>query len=103
MPREERAFRIVQASPTRHWPALNAAPFRRWASDFAGALLPGHALLPGPVEGHGVFVVENLVAIAGKLGQVSGVDGVLDDDPAVQCKKVDLGLRCARVGHGGLL
>jgi phytanoyl-CoA hydroxylase len=42
-PREERTFRIVQASPTRHWPALNESRFRHWAIEFGSALL-GHPL-----------------------------------------------------------
>ncbi len=37
--REERRFRIVQSSPTRLWPEINAAPFRRWAVAFGSALL----------------------------------------------------------------
>ena len=37
--REERRFRIVQSSPTRLWPELDAAPFRRWAVAFGSALL----------------------------------------------------------------
>jgi ectoine hydroxylase-related dioxygenase (phytanoyl-CoA dioxygenase family) len=38
-PREARAFKIVQASPTRLWPDLNESRFRRWAIEFAGALM----------------------------------------------------------------
>lgn len=38
-PREARAFRIVQASPTRLWPDLNESRFRQWAIEFAGALM----------------------------------------------------------------
>ncbi|MDA1077217.1 MAG: phytanoyl-CoA dioxygenase family protein [Proteobacteria bacterium] len=38
-PREARAFKIVQASPTRYWPEINESPFRAWAIDFGGALL----------------------------------------------------------------
>ncbi len=38
-PRDAREFKIVQASPTRHWPELHAARFRTWAIEFAGALL----------------------------------------------------------------
>jgi ectoine hydroxylase-related dioxygenase (phytanoyl-CoA dioxygenase family) len=39
-PRDEREFRIVQASPTHVWPERFAdAPFRRWAIDFASALM----------------------------------------------------------------
>jgi phytanoyl-CoA hydroxylase len=38
-PREQREFRIVQASPTWHWPEFNDAPFRHWAIAFGGALL----------------------------------------------------------------
>jgi len=38
-PREARAFRIVQSSPTRLWPELNESRFRQWAIDFAGALM----------------------------------------------------------------
>lgn len=39
VPRDQRAFRIVQASPTRHWPELNEAKFRHWAVRFAGELM----------------------------------------------------------------
>lgn len=38
-PRESRKFRIVQAGPTRHWPELNESRFRRWAIEYAGALM----------------------------------------------------------------
>ena len=38
-PREQREFKIVQASPTRYWPEINDSPFRKWAIEFAGALL----------------------------------------------------------------
>lgn len=38
-PREARDFRIVQASPTRHWPEFNDAPLRHWAIAFGGALM----------------------------------------------------------------
>ena len=38
-PREARPFRIVQASPTRIWPDLDDSRFRRWAIEFAGALM----------------------------------------------------------------
>ena len=38
-PREKRAFKIVQSSPTRHWPELNQAVFRTWAVAFASTLL----------------------------------------------------------------
>lgn len=38
-PREARRFRIVQASPTRHWPEINDSRFRKWAIDYAGALM----------------------------------------------------------------
>jgi ectoine hydroxylase-related dioxygenase (phytanoyl-CoA dioxygenase family) len=38
-PREQRAFRIVQSSPTRHWPEFNDARFRAWAIEFASALM----------------------------------------------------------------
>ena len=38
--REEREFKIVQASPTMWWPAeFASAPFRTWAVEFAGALM----------------------------------------------------------------
>jgi phytanoyl-CoA hydroxylase len=37
--RGERAFRIVQSSPTRLAPELAGEPFRRWATAFASALL----------------------------------------------------------------
>jgi len=42
-PREARAFKIVQSSPTRHWPETNDAQFRRWAIEFGSALM-GKAL-----------------------------------------------------------
>ena len=42
-PKEERAFKIVQSSPTRIWPKFNEAPFRAWAVAFASALM-GHPL-----------------------------------------------------------
>jgi hypothetical protein len=38
-PREARAFKIVQSSPTRLWPEINEARFRLWAIDYAGALM----------------------------------------------------------------
>lgn len=38
-PREAREFKIVQASPTRHWPELNASRFRMWAIEFAASLM----------------------------------------------------------------
>jgi phytanoyl-CoA hydroxylase len=38
-PREARTFRILQASPTRHWPEFNEARFRHWAIDFGSALM----------------------------------------------------------------
>ncbi|MGD8829715.1 MAG: phytanoyl-CoA dioxygenase family protein [Pseudomonadales bacterium] len=38
-PREQRAFRIVQASPTRYWPDLNDSPFRKWAIEYGAALM----------------------------------------------------------------
>jgi phytanoyl-CoA hydroxylase len=38
-PREARKFKIVQASPTRHWPELNDSKFRAWAIEFASALM----------------------------------------------------------------
>jgi ectoine hydroxylase-related dioxygenase (phytanoyl-CoA dioxygenase family) len=38
-PKEERAFRIVQGSPTYVWPEIQDAPFRRWSIEFASALL----------------------------------------------------------------
>ena len=37
--REQRRFRIVQASPTYLWPEVGDAPFRRWAVAFGAALL----------------------------------------------------------------
>ena len=37
--KEERAFKIVQGSPTLVWPAIQDAPFRRWGIEFASALL----------------------------------------------------------------
>ena len=36
---DERQFRILQASPTLHWPEFNAARFRLWAIEFAAALM----------------------------------------------------------------
>lgn len=38
-PREQRAFKIVQASPTRHWPELGESRFRQWAIEFAAGLM----------------------------------------------------------------
>jgi hypothetical protein len=38
-PRDAREFKIVQASPTRHWPAFNDARFRHWAVAFGSALM----------------------------------------------------------------
>lgn len=38
-PREERRFRLVQASPTRTWPGIADAPLRKWAVEFASALM----------------------------------------------------------------
>ena len=38
-PRDKREFKIVQASPTRYWPELNDSRFRKWAIEFASALL----------------------------------------------------------------
>ena len=38
-PKEERAFKIVQSSPTLFFPELNQAPFRTWAVAFASALM----------------------------------------------------------------
>jgi ectoine hydroxylase-related dioxygenase (phytanoyl-CoA dioxygenase family) len=38
-PKEERAFRLVQGSPTRVWPRIEDARFRRWAIAFASALI----------------------------------------------------------------
>ncbi len=37
--REERAFRLVQGSPTHAWPGIADSPFRVWALDFASALM----------------------------------------------------------------
>lgn len=37
--RDARAFKIVQSSPTRLWPEINDSTFRRWAIEFAGALM----------------------------------------------------------------
>lgn len=36
---QQREFTIVQASPTKFWPELNDSRFRRWAVEFATALL----------------------------------------------------------------
>ena len=41
VPRDARSFKIVQASPTRHWPEFDDAPFRSWAIEFGSALLGG--------------------------------------------------------------
>ncbi|HKI73549.1 MAG TPA: phytanoyl-CoA dioxygenase family protein [Pseudomonadales bacterium] len=38
-PKDARAFRIVQSSPTRLWPELGQARFRQWAIEFAGTLM----------------------------------------------------------------
>jgi len=38
-PKEQRAFKIVQSSPTLFFPALNENPFRMWATEYASALL----------------------------------------------------------------
>lgn len=38
-PREARAFKIVQSSPTRLWPELGDSTFRHWAIEFASALM----------------------------------------------------------------
>ena len=38
-PREARPFKIVQASPTLHWPQFNQARFRSWAIEFGSALM----------------------------------------------------------------
>jgi hypothetical protein len=38
-PRDAREFRIVQASPSYHWPEFGDAPFRRWAIDFGSELM----------------------------------------------------------------
>ena len=38
--RDEREFKILQSSPTMLWPdAVSGAPFRKWAVDFASALM----------------------------------------------------------------
>lgn len=37
--RDQRAFKILQASPTWHDPEINNAPFRRWAVAFASTLM----------------------------------------------------------------
>ena len=39
VPREARAFRIVQSSPTRFWPEFNDSLFRRWAIEFGSRLM----------------------------------------------------------------
>lgn len=39
VPRERRAFRIVQCSPTGQWPELADEPFRHWMRDYAAALM----------------------------------------------------------------
>ena len=38
-PREEREFKIVQASPTQFWPELSESKFRLWAIEYASALM----------------------------------------------------------------
>jgi len=38
-PKEQREFKLVQASPTRSFPELNDARFRVWARGFASALM----------------------------------------------------------------
>jgi hypothetical protein len=38
-PREQREFKIVQSSPTRHFPEINDSVFRAWATAFASALM----------------------------------------------------------------
>jgi len=38
-PKEQREFKLVQASPTRQFPELNDARFRVWAGEFASALM----------------------------------------------------------------
>jgi ectoine hydroxylase-related dioxygenase (phytanoyl-CoA dioxygenase family) len=38
-PKEERAFRLVQGSPTRVWPEIANTRFRRWATGFGSALM----------------------------------------------------------------
>ncbi len=38
-PIEKRAFKIVQANLTRHWPALTEAPFSQWAVRFGSVLM----------------------------------------------------------------
>ncbi len=38
-PREARAFKIVQSSPTRLWPELSESRFRLWAIEFASRLM----------------------------------------------------------------
>jgi len=38
-PRDQREFKIVQASPTRYWPEINDSTFRKWAIEFASALM----------------------------------------------------------------
>jgi phytanoyl-CoA hydroxylase len=36
---DEREFKILQSSPTRFWPELNASRFRTWAVDYASVLM----------------------------------------------------------------
>ena len=49
-PKEERAFKIVQSSPTLFFPELNQAPFRTWAIEFASrADAPAARVLVRPV------------------------------------------------------
>jgi ectoine hydroxylase-related dioxygenase (phytanoyl-CoA dioxygenase family) len=38
-PKEQRAFKIVQSSPSLFFPELNDAVYRRWAVEFASALM----------------------------------------------------------------
>jgi phytanoyl-CoA hydroxylase len=36
---DKRAFKIVQAAPSKHWPELHDAPYRAWAVAFGSALM----------------------------------------------------------------
>ena len=38
-PKEQREFTLLQAGPTRHFPELNDAKFRLWATEFASTLM----------------------------------------------------------------
>jgi ectoine hydroxylase-related dioxygenase (phytanoyl-CoA dioxygenase family) len=39
VPKDQREFKLVQSSPTRHFPELGDSKFRHWACQFASALM----------------------------------------------------------------